>query len=90
MSNTKRSKLGEAESDTWFKNHFDKSKKNHEGSVGAMEPQSMLKVFCHSQAKHGLVYEGYLGVGDSKMMMMMIYGHFCAFGRLNVPSDLQR
>ena len=28
--------------------------------------QRMLKIFCRSEGKHGLVYEIYLGDGDSK------------------------
>ena len=61
-----KSKLGEAEFDTWFETHVDECQKNHEGSAGSMELQGMLKIFRRSETKHGLVYEGYLGDGDSK------------------------
>ena len=61
-----KSKLGEAEFDTWFETHVNDCQKKHEGSAGARESQNMLKICRRSQVRHGLVYEGYLGDGDSK------------------------
>ena len=63
---TLRSKLSEAELNTWFETHKDQCQRNHEGSAGSMEPQGMLNSFRRSEEKHELAYEGYLGDGDSK------------------------
>ncbi|KAI0243324.1 hypothetical protein LSAT2_015918 [Lamellibrachia satsuma] len=63
---TQASKLSEAEFNAWYENHKGRCQKNHDGSAGAMEPDGMLKIFRRSEEKHGLVYTGYLGDGDSK------------------------
>lgn len=63
---TQASKLSEAEFNAWYENHKGRCQKNHDGSAGAMEPDGMPIIFRCSEEKHGLVYTGYLGDGDSK------------------------
>ena len=47
--------LSIADFDIWHETHKCQCEKNHEGSAGAMEPQSMLQIYRRSEEKHQLV-----------------------------------
>lgn len=63
---SKSAQLSCADFEEWKTGHGASCVANHNGSSGAMEPKGALAIFRRSEEKHGLVYEGYLGDGDSK------------------------
>lgn len=54
------------EYEVWQEEHSDQCTKNHEGSSGSMEVSGMLELFKRSVAQRGVIYEEYIGDGDSK------------------------
>jgi len=50
----------------WFEFHEEQCTKNHEGSAGKMEVDSILEMFARSETKFGVRYGNYIGDGDSK------------------------
>jgi hypothetical protein len=64
----KKKKLPAAEFDEWFAAHqtSGECQQNHFSSSGAMETEGMVAAFRQSEDTRGLVYEKYLGDGDSK------------------------
>lgn len=56
-----------------FQEHRDQHKerctRNHEGSSGKMEADGVLAMFQRSVASRGLIYEQYIGDGDSKAFL---------------------
>ena len=58
-----QSKKGTPEYESWFADHD--CKINHKKSSGAMEAVGAVNIFCSSIEKHGLIYENYIGDGDT-------------------------
>lgn len=50
----------------WHEDHAESCSKNHEGSAGKMEVDSVLEMFLRSEEKFGVKYSNYIGDGDSK------------------------
>ena len=50
----------------WYEYHEEECMKNHEGSAGKMEVDSVAEMFATSQEKFGVKYSNYIGDGDSK------------------------
>lgn len=64
----------------WKEDHDDEDcTKNHEGSAGSMEVESVKKMFLRSEEVHGVKYGNYIGDGDSKT--------FAAILKLNPYGD---
>lgn len=50
----------------WLEEHSSNCTKNHEGSSGKMEVDGMVQLFKRSVKERGVIYEDYIGDGDSK------------------------
>lgn len=50
----------------WYEEHKEECTKNHEGSSGSMEVESVKEMFVRSGEKFGVKYSDYIGDGDSK------------------------
>ncbi|KAK3933236.1 Large tegument protein deneddylase [Frankliniella fusca] len=54
------------EFEEWQEQHASECTKNHEGSSGKMEVDGMVQLFKRSEERRGVIYENYIGDGDSK------------------------
>lgn len=54
------------EYEEWLEDHEENCSKNHEGSAGKMEVDSMVEMFTKSEEKFSVKYGNYIGDGDSK------------------------
>lgn len=61
-----KTKEGTAEYEEWRIAHEDVCHRNHEGSSGKMEVDSVIEMFARSEALHSTKYCQYIGDGDSK------------------------
>ena len=57
------SRKGTPEYENWLASH--NCKINHKKSSGAMEAAGAVEIFCRSVDKHGLIYQDYIGDGDT-------------------------
>ena len=58
-----QSRKGTQEYENWLADHV--CKINHKKSSGAMEATGAVDIFCTSAEKYGLIYEDYIGDGDT-------------------------
>lgn len=63
---SRASKEDDVDYDTWFEEHQDECTANHQGSAGKMEVDSVLEMFQRSIELHNVLYENYIGDGDTK------------------------
>ncbi|XP_046737742.1 uncharacterized protein LOC124406386 [Diprion similis] len=61
-----KNKTHTKEYEEWFEDHEENCLKNHEGSAGKMEVDSMIEIFSRSEEKFGVRYGNYIGDGNSK------------------------
>lgn len=61
-----KKQLSKGEFESWYEQHKDVCKSNHNGSAGKMEVDGIFEMFQRSPELHDVYYGEYIGDGDSK------------------------
>lgn len=68
----KKKELNTEEFLKWYDEHKEDCTRNHEGSAGKMEVDSVLEMFQRSEEQFGVKYSNYVGDGDSKTFKALL------------------